>query len=451
MTVRSGAPVPSSAPSILGAPAGSPPDPSPSTAALRVIATPDRGEMGVILDAVRKPLAGRAVVFNDLGSSARHLDVDRPQQARIDDVYKKLKDLVAPYADKINFNLSKMTVWYTEGGIEYVKDLQELIEDSPAIRTAYEELESLVRPVWGGSLKTQAFDKKSKSSMRSVKPLARTNPALAGLPKDEFKACATLALSLYQQKEPTPAKHESALKRMAAVEKLIHPQIALVDAALAATPADPRLLRLKAKLQTDRLALYVAAAFIPEPIVPFSADRALEQARRAAENAREVLQGHIDQERDRLARKDMRDLAPKFIPDGFVRDLLNGKKQEIPQNTTYSVDAGALVFSALPFALARKGALDFWKKHNSFQKTECLEDSLLHCALSRELDDATVGMFLTRHVGTFPVGDPLAASMEARLKADLPLARRDIPSASFPAAATTDEAKIDELKRVHGF
>lgn len=453
----------SGSPSIVPIPSsGSPPAPSPSASsggspapipsALRVILAPDRPELSVSLRQVPRPLPGRAVLFNDLGSSGRHIDVGRSKQDQIDNAYQKLRSLVAPYAQKLNFNLSKMTVWYLEDGLEHVKDLQELVESDPHILAAYEELEDLVRPAWGGSLKTQSFDKGSKSSMRSSRPLVRTNEALIGLPKDEFKDCSALALSLYQQKEPDSAKHERALKRMAAVETLIRPQIALVDAQLAAAvPADqPRLNKLKAKLQADRLALYVAAAFVPEHALPFNADQALAAAKRAAENARQVLQDHIDQERDRLMRKDMRDLAPSFLPEGFIRDLLNGKKREIPQNTVYSTDAAALVFSSLPIALARQGALDFWKKHNSFQKTECLEDGLLYCALGQDVDDATIGAFLTRQLGTFPVGDPLGTRMAAQLRTSLGNART-ILTASFPAAATTDAAKIDHLKTMHGF
>src|SRR5262249_42456439 len=89
---------------------------------LRVNRVEPSDELGIQARRV-ETAAKKTIIFNDLGSTARLLTIDRSKQDQIDQAYRRLRDLVAPDADKCSFNLSKMTVRYEQGGIEHLDDL----------------------------------------------------------------------------------------------------------------------------------------------------------------------------------------------------------------------------------------------------------------------------------------------------------------------------------------
>ena len=334
----------------------------------------------------------QAVVFNDLGSSHRQFSVGRAKQIEIDAAYRELRNLVAPSAQKVNFNLSKMTVWIRdENGVEHINDLQEIVERNADYMEKFLILDDLVSPVWGAPLRGQSIESGKKSTSNSLRPMQRNNEALMALPGNEHSDSEKKALELYARKEKDQAKRSAASQRITAIEGIVDPlvnkvkeklkieQTALASAAPSLQPAITvkikELETLLGKLQVDRLGLYVAAAFSPTPVS--NPQDALIYAQIAAKDAQEVLQGEIDATRDRLMRDDIRRNWPKWLPK-FVR----GKAEPIPENKAYSVDAAALVFSSLPIASARHGALDFWKQHQLFQKMDCLEDELIRFAVA---------------------------------------------------------------------
>src|SRR3972149_3345758 len=327
----------------------------------------------------------QAVVFNDLGSSHRQFSVGRAKQIEIDAAYRELRNLVAPSAQKVNFNLSKMTVWIRdENGVEHINDLQEIVEQNADRMEKFLILDDLVSPVWGAPLRGQSIESGKKSTSNSLRPMQRNNEALMALPGNENSDSEKKALELYARKEKDQAKRSAALQRITAIEGIVDPlvnrvkeklkieQTALALAAPSLQPAITvkikELETLLGKLQVDRLGLYVAAAFSPTP-VPNPQD-ALIYSQRAAEDAQEALQGEIDATRDRLMHDGVRRNWSEWLPE-FLR------AKPIPENKVYSVDAAALVFSSLPIASARHGALDFWKQHQLFQKMDCLEDELI--------------------------------------------------------------------------
>jgi hypothetical protein len=367
----------------------------------------------------RLPLA-KVKVFSDLGATARYFDVSRVQQQELDLAYQQLRALAldhlgVPNAEKVNFNHSKMTVWYKEAnGIEHVKDLQEIVDRNPEAKEAFEILDDLVRPLWGAPLRGHFIEAGKKSCSVGTRAMERSdNLALKSLPTDYAKS-AKLALELYAKKEPNLEKQKEALKRIALVESIIAPivpQVTAVNEELAqeearlantATPLDQRpqikahiveLKTLQKKLSVDRVGLYVAVAFAPLPALNQTSAQTLANAQRAAKDAQEELQRHFDAVRKKM------ESEGATIKNGFFGFLHKIDRfnliptswkmnmNEVSENKVYSIDVAALVFSSLPLALARHGALDFWRNNRAFQKIDTLEDELIRFALVQDTSE----------------------------------------------------------------
>lgn len=417
------------------------------------------------LELKRKPLTGRVHpgpvhLFNDLGTSSATVRVRRSEQEKIEKAYQNLKELVAPDEDLVNFNISKMRVdvfGRDDNGKAYIKDvldLKQFIKD-PEIKEAYEVLEEEFSNIWGAPLHNQSIKSGSKSSS-SKPPMQRTNEVFQHLPKkDDFSSCASLAMELYSSRvNHDPAKQEMALKKITAVEKIVADQVKFIqdritlemnNLSAAATDSDKKAIEekikklndLKRKWDIDRLGLYLAVAFTPHP-VNSNLSQALEDAKEAAENAREVLQQHIDEVRDTLIHQDINKKLPSWFPDS-----IRGTERNVPENKEYSVDAAALIFSSLPIPLAR-GAVDFWSKHMSAQKMEGLEDALIRCVLAHEDQDIPPQQ-LTRGLDS-----QLAAEMTQSFKTSKDDAKNILNGSQFPRTpfpATADiNAKINHLK-----
>jgi hypothetical protein len=418
------------------------------------------------IDIRRVDAVGRkTILFNDLGSTASQLTIKRSKQDQIDQAYRKLRELAAPAgAAKCSFNLSKMTVRYELGGVEHLSDLQELVEGNPAIREAYETLDDLVQPIWGGPTKTQLIEKGSKSSSNSAKPMVRNTEALLApnLPKDQYADTAKLALELYAKSGADAAKQQEALKRITGVEKVINPLITLLTTEIgnaqarlsnSATPAADlpgihtnlrEMTALKTKLDADRLGLYVAVAFAPHPRHPNSI-QALADANRAAKNAQQILQEHLESVRDRVVHKNVR---TRFREWRFLPEFIRGKEDPIYENKEYGIDVAGLIFSSLPIALARKGYLDYIQGQQSIQKIEGIEDAILRFGLAGDQNIRSIDSQIVRLSN-----DALRVMMQTAFtqsKTDAQNILNGTTDLAIPNAAGTDfGAQVDRLKAAH--
>ena len=413
----------------------------------------------------------QAVVFNDLGSSQRVFDVGRAKQMEIDSAYQELRAKVAPDAEKVNFNLSQMTVWYRKtDGTEYVKDLQEIVEQDKDCMEKFLILDDLVRPVWGAPLRGQfSIESGKKSTSNGLRPMQRGNEALNAMPKDKYADSAKLALKLFSSKEPDLEKQKAALKRITAIEAIINPLVNIIETDLSKLTTNSlsddverkkrELEALLRKLQVDRFGLYVAAAFIPQlDLSKTPPSYALSLVKEAARSAQAVLQEAIDKERDRLIHDGVKRNLPGWIP-GFIR----GKARPVPENTAYSVDAAALIFSSLSIPLARQGALAFWKQHELFQKMDCLEDELIRFTIANDPSIPQIDNLIARISDKDLKGRMEKSLGESKQKAreimstTLPEPSQSLPSttpsSSTPSspAVITNDARVDHLKDLYRF
>lgn len=423
-------------------------------------ATPPNG----ITARIQQIPAQRAFVYNDLGASARNVQVDSKQE-QVDLAFQHLKQLVVPQAVTASVSHANMTITYEDAtGQKYVDDLQKIVDERPEVRDALEALESLIRPVWGGPIREHPIEAGKKSSSGGPVPMQRTNEVLKELPSDKYADSAKLALQIYASSGADQTKQEDALKRITAVEKILVPQLKAIKAKLVAQEAslagaagnDPLLAQinteinklkgLQRKLEVDRLALYVAAAF-SQPVHQ-NPEIALANAKRAAFLAKMHLQMHIDEQRKVMSRKEIKnETIHKFDKLGILKGF-NGDVKEIPDNKDYSTDVAALIFSSLPVGLARRGASEFWQDHNSTAKADVLEDELIRFAMGK--------------AAAIPMLDKIVADVnDANMRADLAIslqsaqnilsgAAGSFPLNPFPANATTD-AKIDHLRADFGF
>ncbi len=444
-----------------------PPSPPPGPNDLTVnMSRADANDNNLAIDIRRvDAVARKTIVFNDLGSTASQLTIKRSKQDQIDQAYRKLRELATPAgANKCSFNLSKMTVRYELGGVEHLSDLQELVEGNQAIREAYETLDDLVQPIWGGPTKSQLIEKGSKSSSNSAKPMVRNTEALIApnLPKVQYADTAKLTLELYAKSGVDAGKQQEALKRITGVEKLINllithltTEIGQAEASLSnpATPAADKpgiqanlreMNALKTKLDADRLGLYVAVAFAPHPRHPNSI-QALADANRAAKIAQEILQEHLESVRDRLMHKNVR---ARFREWKFLPEFIRGKEDPIYENKEYGIDVAGLIFSSLPIALARKGYLDYIQGQQSIQKIEGIEDAILRFALAGDQSIPSIDSLIERLSN-----GPLKLRMQqtfTQSKTDAQNILNGRTDLTIPNAAGTDfGAQVDRLKAAH--
>jgi hypothetical protein len=394
-------------------------------------------------------VGSRVNVYNDLGANARYMDVSTSKQQKIQNAFEQLKALALPGVDNASFNHSKMTVWYEDrAGRVHVEDLQEIIASDPQIRVAFEALDSLVRDVWKGPLRGQLVQAGSKSSASGTKAMQRkNNDTLMAMPKSKFTETAKLAVKLYEQKEGDVSKQQAALRRMAAAERIIAPQRKLIAdeiaklkppiAILPLTQADQAALdmlnKLYHKLSVDRLALYTALAFVPQP-VNSDPRKALDEAKKAADDARKELQEYFNDLRDAMMYKNVNRNLPEFLR--FIR----GSKIDIPDNQVYSVDASALIFSSLSIPLARQGALDHWSKHRTEQKIDAIEDDLVRFLLTGQERLPILEKL---------IGQVADATLQAAMRAALTQSKTDaraVLNSTVALVGADNDAKIDQLK-----
>ncbi|MBS0605007.1 MAG: hypothetical protein JSS60_08265 [Verrucomicrobia bacterium] len=402
---------------------------------------------GVRVEVERVPR--QIYVYNKLNeSTASYCDMTQDQQESISTAHGKMKALIAPNATTFKVNLSKMLVIYKEGGVEYMKDLQALIENDTEIRKAYGELANQVQPVWGAKFRNITLEPGRKTSATSPIPLGRHSEICRNLPTTYSKS-AKMALDLYASSTirgapPTQADMDAALKRILAAEKIMHSQAKklsdLKDELTTADPARKTILlaqiRELQKMSVDRFAVYIAVAFYPSHPNP-----SIAELTEAADKAKECLDSLVDNWA-RQANESTRKPWEKF--KAMFR---GGLPPLVEDNKTFCADAAALMFSTLPPAQARMGYLDFCRKHGLMPKTDCAEDSLMRFigGVISTPPAANGVQVLDTAIGTIADGNLQAQCRAALNDFDIPLLKTLIDRIPDPNIKLSCKRALDKL------
>ncbi len=334
---------------------------------------------------LEKLAPGRVTVWNEAGTTSRLLECGLSKQEEIDEAYQELRELVLQKlgffggAQEVNFEFSYTRVRYRLfDGTKGTADLQQFLDHDQDFERAYRAAEELVTPLWGGSLRSQPTESGKKSCSSCPSPMDRKTLALQGLPmlfSDSLVAVSKLLTGASQIEQDT------ALRRCTAAEIVISSLIKKAKNEIANSAGQQNkideLNRFIENLEFERLGLYVALAFAPsEPQPPqsWTEEQQAQAVEAAARRAQRALQEYIEKEREKLNQLERRNW-PTWIP-GWIRN------EPIPEEKCYSVDAAALIYSAMPVGLARN-ALDFWREHKVFQKHDCLEDELVAFAFGQ--------------------------------------------------------------------
>lgn len=262
-----------------------------------------------------------------------HRRMSSEQKTEYREALNAFKELVCPNATKMIIQYNEMRLIITENGVDSVGDITQLIKNDPQIAHQFEELESIVEPIWSAPLHTQFYEAGSRAPMNSPPALIRSTPAATALPKT-YQDSIKLVMKLTPE-----AQQATAMKRILVAERVIAPIIdriskkinerakhkqdnldtiskdapnrAVVD--LEIEEVLTQIMELEAQkdeLEIDRTALFIALSFYPA-----EENATMAQVAESVKAAQKALQDHLN-------------------------------TQEGPQDTTFASEAARLMLSA---------------------------------------------------------------------------------------------------------
>ena len=336
-------------------------------------------------------------LYTSAGGYSCTVNVSAVDIAAITSDYETLRTLLCR-GDRgtFNVNLTQMNVSYQgANGTLVTKGLSELSAQLDANGkgfAAVQRMTSIAQRILPGASLTRVESREQLSELSGYKSLSqvpamvRNHPALQKLPTS-FSDCAAAVVSMVPL-----AQQDTALRRIAAVEVVVSPQLRIVQEQIQAAQfelmttqnlsankrrkLEKQIKDLSAFKDVDRFALYIAVAFAPTIDCQQVTDdeQRLTMARDAAQVAFDTLYEQLSNENVRA-----------WIPEDSYLSLFRGTPDSSPELKAYCADAAALIFSILPSHLARSGAHEFWEKHQSSSKRHTFEDETMRMALSKNL------------------------------------------------------------------